>query len=209
MIPGLKQRLLGVAGQANSDDVQQSSASSSLHHHTGNDGHHQHLTQAVSLSENEILRRLSGKHAGGNPRLKRSFLLKLAIALHSYGSSASRTEYLIDRAAERLNVETSIAVFPSLILLSFPMSDDHDPTRDRKDIHVLTVDSQLDVDKLGRTDQLANRVGKEGAPVLLAYWRLKAIAKSPPAFGIWWRLFCFSLSSAMASLLFFDGTHTC
>jgi uncharacterized membrane protein YjjP (DUF1212 family) len=74
---------------------------------------------------------------------------------------------------------------------------------------VLTVDSQLDVDKLGRTDQLANRVGKEGAPVLLAYWRLKAIAKSPPAFGIWWRLLCFSLSSAMASLLFFDGTHTC
>ncbi len=75
------------------------------------------------------VRRLSGKHAGGNPRLKRSFLLKLAVALHSYGSSASRTEYLIDRAAECLNVETSIAVFPSLILLSFPMSDDHDPTR--------------------------------------------------------------------------------
>lgn len=195
-----------MAGQANSDHFQQNSASSSLHHLAGNDGHHQHLTQEVSLSEDEILRRLSGKHAGGNPRLKRSFLLKLAVALHSYGSSASRTEYLIDRAADRLNVETSIAVFPSLILLSFPMSDDdHDTTRDRKDIHVLTVDSQLDVNKLGRTDQLANRVGKEGAPVLLAYWRLKAIAKSPPAFGIWWRLFCYSLSSAMASLLFFDG----
>jgi hypothetical protein len=54
MIPGLKQRLLGVAGQANSDDVQQSSASSILHHHAGNDGQHQHLTQEVSLSENEI-----------------------------------------------------------------------------------------------------------------------------------------------------------
>jgi hypothetical protein len=54
MIPGLKQRLLGVAGQANSDGVQQNSASSSLHHHTGNDGHHQHLTQEVSLSEDEI-----------------------------------------------------------------------------------------------------------------------------------------------------------
>jgi hypothetical protein len=54
MIPGLKQRLLGVAGQANSDDVQQNSASSSLHHHAGNDGHHQHLTQEVSLSEDEI-----------------------------------------------------------------------------------------------------------------------------------------------------------
>ena len=50
---------------------------------------------------------------------RRRFLLHLAVALHSYGSSSSRTEYLIGRAADRLDVDTSIAVFPNLVLLSF------------------------------------------------------------------------------------------
>ncbi len=75
----------------------------------------------------------------------------------------------------------------------------------RKEIHLLTVDSNLDVDKLGRADELANHVGKEGAPLLLAYWRLKAIANSPPEFGSWWRLFSFALSASMSALLFFNG----
>ncbi len=75
----------------------------------------------------------------------------------------------------------------------------------RKEIHLLTVDSNLDVDKLGRADELANHVGKEGAPLLLAYWRLKAIASSPPEFGNWWRLFSFALSASMSALLFFNG----
>lgn len=71
---------------------------------------------------------------------------------------------------------------------------------------MLTVDSDMDVDKLGRADELANRVGSEGSPLLLAYWRLKAIASSPPEFGHWWRLFAFALSASMSALLFFDGS---
>ena len=75
----------------------------------------------------------------------------------------------------------------------------------QKEIHMLTVDPDLDVDKLGRADELANRVGNEGAPLTFAYWRLKSIADSPPEFGKWWRLFSFALSASMSSLLFFNG----
>lgn len=74
---------------------------------------------------------------------------------------------------------------------------------------MLTVDSELDVDKLGRADHLANHVGKE-TPLLLAYWRLKAIATSAPEFGRWWwRLLGYALSAAMSAQLFFDGDDFC
>jgi uncharacterized membrane protein YjjP (DUF1212 family) len=82
--------------------------------------------------------------------------------------------------------------------------DLNDPQQ--KEIHMINVEPDLDVDKLGRADELANRVGHEGAPLLLAYWRLKAIASAPPEFGKWWRLFGFALSASMSSLLFFNGS---
>lgn len=158
-----------------------------------------------SYTEAEIISKIKAKPPGLiSPGLHRRFLIRLAMALHSYGSSASRTEYLIDKAADKLNIKANISVFPSLILLSFPGVDLNDPNQ--KEIHMLTVDPDLDVDKLGRADELANGVGNEGAPLLIAYWRLKAIASSPPEFGKWWRLFGFSLSAAMSSLLFFNGS---
>ncbi len=84
-----------------------------------------------SFSPLLAVRRLQGKAEAreSSQGMRRRFLLRLAVALHAYGSSAARTEYLIDKAADRLEVETSIAVFPSLILLSFPSVDENDPTR--------------------------------------------------------------------------------
>lgn len=212
---GLKERLLEAAGMdsgmmdyCKEHDSKKPSSSSS--HGRSRVVHHHHnkkkKTARSGLTEDEIVRRLQGKAEAreSSQGMRRRFLLRLAVALHAYGSSAARTEYLIDKAADRLEVETSIAVFPSLILLSFPSVDETDPTR--KEIHLLTVDSNLDVDKLGRADELANNVGKEGAPLLLAYWRLKAIANSPPEFGNWWRLFSFALSASMSALLFFNGS---
>ncbi|XP_024530260.1 uncharacterized UPF0442 protein C7D4.12c isoform X1 [Selaginella moellendorffii] len=137
----------------------------------------------------------------GSHELRRRFLFRLAIALHTYGSSASRTEHLIERAAERLHVDTNIAVFPTLILLSFNDIDDDLSS----EIHLITVESELDVGKLARADELAISVGKRDTPLVLSYWRLKAIATAPQEFGTWWRLFSYALSASMASLLFFNG----
>lgn len=87
----------------------------------GKVGHRDKLRAKKSYTEEDIIRKLQGKAGGSaSPGLRRRFLIRLAVALHSYGSSASRTEYLIDRAADRLDVEANICVFPSLILLSFP-----------------------------------------------------------------------------------------
>lgn len=57
---------------------------------------------------------------------RRKFLTLLATALHAYGSSAALTEYLIEQAASCLGEETSIAVFPNLVLLSFGEVPDED-----------------------------------------------------------------------------------
>lgn len=44
-------------------------------------------------------------------------------------------------------------------------------------------------------------------PLLLAYWRLKAIATSLAKFGQWWWcLFGYALSASILALLFFNGT---
>ncbi|KAH9533789.1 hypothetical protein CY35_18G070600 [Sphagnum magellanicum] len=176
---GLKERLLEAAGMdsgmmdyCKEHDSKKPSSSNShgrsrvVHHHNDKK---KKKTARSGLTEDEIVRRLQGKAEAreSSQGMRRRFLLRLAVALHSYGSSAARTEYLIDKAADRLEVETSIAVFPSLILLSFPSVDENDPTR--KEIHLLTVDSNLDVDKLGRADELANHVGSlwDGAFSLL------------------------------------------
>ncbi|KAI5064380.1 hypothetical protein GOP47_0021050 [Adiantum capillus-veneris] len=145
----------------------------------------------------------STDNASFNVTLRRRFLYRLAVALHSYGSSASRTEYLIERAAERLDVKIEMAVFPSLILLSFLSEDDES----RNDVHLVTVESDLDADKLGRADELANCVGKHDTQLLAAYWKLRVIAMSHSRFEYWhWRLLSFALSASTAALLFFSGS---
>lgn len=76
----------------------------------------------------------------------------------------------------------------------------------RQEIHMLKVESDLDVDKLGLVDKLANLIGKEGVPFVFADLSLKEIAVAPPAFGKQWRLFGFAASASMSAPLFFDGT---
>eukprot|EP00250_Pteridium_aquilinum_P003496 c13814_g1_i3 orf=235-1086(+) len=168
--------------------------------------------QNTAMDEEDASEQLQGRGSSSEDAhissLCRKFLYRLAVALHSYGSSASRTEYLIERAAERLDIRVEIAVFPSLILLSFV--DEEDESRcccNRNESHFVTVESSLDVDKLGRADELANNVGKHDTQLLAAYWKLRVIAMSHSRFESWpWRLLSFALSAATASPLFFAGS---
>ncbi|GAQ88884.1 DUF1212 domain containing protein [Klebsormidium nitens] len=143
-----------------------------------------------------------GHSKEANPALKKKFLKRLAIALHAYGNSSTRTEYLVEKASRQLNVAASVAVFPTVILLSF-QSDDRDPAK--PETHLLTVEPGLNVDKLGRADELANRVGMEHMPLLVGYWRLRAIATAPPQFGEIKRLLSFGVAGCTSAVLFFNG----
>jgi len=106
----VKEKLLRVAG--NRDVVDND--------HNTMDGSSR-STKRRSYTEAEIISKLKSKPPRLiSPGLRRRFLIRLAMALHSYGSSAARTEYLIDKAADKLDVKANISVFPSLILLSFP-----------------------------------------------------------------------------------------
>ncbi|XP_073396380.1 uncharacterized protein C7D4.12c isoform X2 [Physcomitrium patens] len=75
----------------------------------------------------------------------------------------------------------------------------------RKEIHMLTVASDLDVGKLGHVDELTNQVGRSGTTFAFSYWRLKKIINSPPVFDKWCRLFGYAVSAATSAPLFFDG----
>ncbi|KAJ7526929.1 hypothetical protein O6H91_16G027900 [Diphasiastrum complanatum] len=208
MSTSLRKKLLEVSGVhwINNGRLKESYAIPSPHYST-------HTPSTTTYESDDSRATSEPKNGGqGSVYLRRRFLLRLAVALHSYGSSASRTEYLIEKAANRLNIEVDIAVFPALILMSFPDVNhgrsgvnSNTLTTAVKDVHLLTVDANLDVDKLGRADELANKVGKEGEPLVKSYLQLKKIATSPPEFGKWWRLFSFALSASMAAPLFFEG----
>ena len=62
-----------------------------------------------------------GELEDANGKLPREhrFILRMALALHTYGSIAPRTEFLIEQLGDRLGVDLHIAVFPSLLMLSF------------------------------------------------------------------------------------------
>ncbi|CAI5989866.1 unnamed protein product [Closterium sp. NIES-64] len=139
----------------------------------------------------------------GPTRVQR-FLMRLAVALHAYGSSAARTEFLIERAGRRLGVDVSVAVLPDLILLAFNRVVGDDTAGQRT--HMLSVSPDMDLDKLGRVDELARSVGlREAHNLMAAYWQLRAIANAPPTFSPPMHLLAMALMSASAAVLFFGG----
>lgn len=72
-----------------------------------------------------VVARLQGEEPSDwNAELRRKFLRRLTLALVTYGSSAPRTEYLIQSAADRLHVKVDIAVLSSLVILLFPHATD-------------------------------------------------------------------------------------
>ncbi len=77
----------------------------------------------------------------------------------------------------------------------------------RDELHMLKVDSEVNLDKLQRVDELANSVGLTNTPLMMAHRQLKSIVKGPSQFGAWyWQLFSYALSSPTAAILFFSGT---
>ena len=89
--------------------------------------------------------------------MKRRFLLHLVVALHSYGNTTHRTEFLVTEVAAALNIRVDVGAFPNFCLVSF-IASDGDPTK--SELHHLPVSSGLDLDKLGRMDNLC-QVGVE------------------------------------------------
>lgn len=76
----------------------------------------------------------------------------------------------------------------------------------RRETVLLTVSQDLDVDKLGRVDELARNIGQDKHQVLVAYWQLRAIASSPGTFGLPYRLAAYLMMATAAAPLFFGGT---
>ncbi|XP_073396382.1 uncharacterized protein [Physcomitrium patens] len=117
MPPSLKAKLVGTPARRNSSQGLSSGERKPLH----NDNDSTTINEEADGIEDERVKQWNGASSWHqNIAIRRRFLLQHAVALHSYGSSSSRTEHLIDKAAPRLEVDASIAVFPSLILLSFP-----------------------------------------------------------------------------------------
>eukprot|EP00047_Mylnosiga_fluctuans_P010761 m.17802 g.17802 ORF g.17802 m.17802 type:complete len:497 (-) comp3276_c0_seq2:334-1824(-) len=133
---------------------------------------------------------------------KKRFLLNLAVALHSYGDTTHRTEYLLGAVADSLGIKADVGAFPNFILVSF-LSKDSDPAK--SELHHLPIKGGLDVDKLGRMDMLCTKVVKHSVSLDEAWKEMTAIRKADVCFPLWVQMLAYPLSGFSCSLTFFGG----
>ena len=105
------------------------------------------------------------------------FVLELGRALHRYGTPADRLEQGLMTVCKRMGLEAEVFTTPTTIIMSFG-----DPTALRT--RMLRVSGgELDMDKLGRLDALADAVADGSIPPAEGVDRLAMILAAPPCYG--------------------------
>lgn len=127
-----------------------------------------------------------------------SFLVRLARALHTYGTPSHRTEQALVRIAERLGVRGQFLVTPTSILAA--IGDEEGQI-----LRLSRIDpGETDLQKLTRVHQVIRDVFEGVLPIRAARKVLEDIETSRPAYGPWLAGVAFTAASATAAR-FFDG----
>lgn len=106
------------------------------------------------------------------------FLIKLGVAAHRYGSTATRLENFLSRATKALGFEGSFRVSPTEMIFAF------DPTGAPQRIHMTTLPfGGLDFAKLALVGDLVDEVGKGTLSLDDASIRLDQIGNTPVPWG--------------------------
>jgi hypothetical protein len=159
-----------------------------------------HSTQ--EMTENPLLR--PAEEDPAHDLEKKDFLIKLAKALHVYGSPVYRTEYSLTFASTALGIQGMFAVFPTLLLTSFG-DFERDPSKSES--HILRVNQGFHCEKLALVDSLADQICERKISLLVAKHELDRIIHSPPRYKSWIKLLSFSSSAACIAPLFFGGNR--
>lgn len=127
-----------------------------------------------------------------------AFLLRLARALHSYGTPVHQVEDALDQAAARMGVAAQFSATPTSIITSFGTGD-HERTR------LLRLEpGEQDLGRLDRVTAVARGVMAGTLPPAEGAARLAEIAVAPPPYPAYLTTLAFALSSACAAR-FLDG----
>lgn len=132
-----------------------------------------------------------------DPRVE--FSIKLATALHRYGTPAHRLELMMNMAMRQLGLQGQFFALPTGIFASFGLPEEHRTSLIRTDL------SEVNLERMSLLDELAENVSsgkigpEEGAEMI------EKIVAAPSRYPAWLTLLCFSVSSATATRFFGGG----
>lgn len=127
---------------------------------------------------------------------KVTFLLKLAQALHRYGTNSPRIERAMYKIANSLSVNGSFIVTPTSIMISIENDDDH--------IHRIkrVEPGHVNLEKLGEVDRIADMVASADITVEEATISLETLLQRSDLYPAHLKILSFGLASFSLAVLF-------
>lgn len=132
-------------------------------------------------------------------KTKRKFLIRLAKALHKFGTPAYRLEAHLNSLAEVLGLQGSFMVAPTaLTFVLWPKGE-----RGNQEYHysVRVKPGELDLGSLSRTDKLVEELVEGECDLASALERLESISERPAPYPHWLNLIAFGVSGGAFALL--------
>jgi uncharacterized membrane protein YjjP (DUF1212 family) len=137
--------------------------------------------------------------SGSADRDAERFLLRLARALHVYGTPAHRLEEALVTLAEFFGLEAQFLVSPTSISISFGHVED-------QRTHLIRVDAgENDLSKLAALHEILRDVVEGQLDAAAARQRVLEVTASPPRYPGWVAVLGFALSSASVACIFGGG----
>ncbi len=128
-----------------------------------------------------------------------AFTLRLAEALHRYGTPAHRLEGLMQRVSERLGLEGRFFCTPTSLFASFG------PPEALRTCLIRVEPGDMDLERLTQLDVLADGVIQGRLSPAEGAHRVEAILARPERYGRLLQLLCWALSGGAAARLFGGG----
>lgn len=130
-----------------------------------------------------------------------AFTLRLAEALHRYGTPAHRLEGLMQRVSERLGLEGRFFCTPTSLFASFG------PPEALRTCLIRVEPGDMDLERLTQLDMLADGVIQGRLTPAEGAQRVEAILARPERYGRLLQLLCWALAGGAAARLFGGGLN--
>ena len=132
--------------------------------------------------------------------LRRTFILEIGHALHTYGTPTHRLEGAVTRLADQLEIKVQVLATPTSMTVAFgPMHD--------QQVSLLRVEpgGGIDLGKLSDLDALVDATLRGELGLDQARSRLHALTQAPERFGLPWQLGA-GVGASGSMALFFGGS---
>ncbi|ORY05529.1 DUF1212-domain-containing protein [Basidiobolus meristosporus CBS 931.73] len=153
-----------------------------------------------SITERQLEERAEATAYIADILLKQDYLILLSKAMVVFGSPAHRLEDNMTRASAALNVQSSFAFLPGVIMISYGDEDTH-----TSETHIIKVDRGYNMYKLDQVNTISKDVIYGKIKVEDAYESLEKVMDSKELFPWWCDVMVFGVSSFLIAPLAFQG----